>query len=216
MLDFQADSALHNEFVMQTRPSLRQGALIKRGFDIFVTAVLMPILVAVILFLLVLNPIFNRGNLLFWQRRMGQHCKPFWAVKFRTMRAANGPGRGAFDRLEHDRITGLGHILRKTRIDELPQIVNVLLGDMSLIGPRPDCYNHARVYLRDVPGYRARHAVLPGISGLAQTEIGYVDGLEGVRRKVMTDLDYIARQGLQLDLWITWRTICVVLGRCGA
>ncbi len=182
-----------------------------------VTALLLLcLLVPIALILTLLNPLMNRGPLWFVQRRMGYRCQPFWAIKFRTMTTGAGAERGAFDALEHDRITGLGRFLRKTRIDELPQIINVLRGDMSLIGPRPDAYDHARVYLQAVPGYRARHEVMPGISGLAQTEIGYVDGLEGVRRKVAADLHYIANATLRMDLWIVWRTLIVVLTRKGA
>ena len=73
-----------------------------------------------------------------------------------------------------------------------------------------------RSYVREIPGYRERHQVLPGISGLAQTQIGYVDGLEGIQRKVAADAHYIRHASLTLDLWIAWRTICVVLGRRGA
>ncbi|WP_342076462.1 sugar transferase [Yoonia sp. SS1-5] len=189
---------------------------VKRAFDQIVAVMLLPLLAILMVLLIAVNPIANRGPLWFWQDRMGYRCRRFSALKFRTMRHEGTNSRGAFDQLETDRITPLGRLLRKSRIDELPQIINVLRGEMSLIGPRPDSYDHACVYVRVVPGYRHRHQVMPGISGLAQTEIGYVDGLEGVRRKVSADLHYIANTTLTLDLWIAWRTIIVVLSGRGA
>ena len=132
------------------------------------------------------------------------------------MLVADPAARGAFDALETDRINFLGRLIRGTRIDELPQIINVLRGEMSLIGPRPDSYDHACVYVREIPGYADRHHVMPGISGFAQTEVGYVDGLDGIKRKVAADTYYIANASFWFDLWITWRTLHVVLARRGA
>lgn len=194
---------------METRPS-------KRLFDLGMCLLLLPVLGMAALLLLLLNPFLNRGSLFFVQRRMGKDCRPFRAYKFRSMTDAPVIARGAFDALETNRITTLGRILRKSRIDELPQILNVLSGEMSMIGPRPDYYDHAVVYVQQVRGYRQRHDVLPGISGYAQTEVGYVDGLAGLKRKVAADLLYIRRASTRFDLWITWRTLATVLGRQGA
>lgn len=219
MFDFQNSGTALPEMRNATTTA-RQGrqdglTASKRAFDICGAVLLMPLLAALTLGFLLLNPFFNRGPLFFIQNRMGFQCKPFAAMKFRTMTDAKGQARGAYDMLETDRITALGRLMRKTRIDELPQIINVLHGEMSLIGPRPDHYDHACVYLREVPGYRARHQVVPGISGFAQTEVGYVDGLDGVHRKVAADLHYIAHATFAFDLWITWRTLVVVLARRG-
>jgi lipopolysaccharide/colanic/teichoic acid biosynthesis glycosyltransferase len=187
----------------------------KRVFDVFVSLALLPVLFVAGFALLVLNPFYNRGSLLFIQTRMGQDCKPFRAIKFRSMVEVDAVARRADDPLEHDRITPLGMLLRKSRLDELPQILNVLVGQMSLIGPRPDFYDHAIVYLDVVPGYRERHAMKPGISGLAQTELGYIEGLAATERKAAVDIYYIRNASLRLDLWVFWRTLCVVLGRGG-
>lgn len=138
------------------------------------------------------------------------------AIKFRSMTCVAEVTRGADDPLEVNRITPLGGFLRKSRLDEIPQIINVLRGEMSLIGPRPDCYEHAETYIESIPGYRERHAALPGISGLAQTEVGYVQGIDATRLKVAADLDYINRQSFRLDTWILWRTLKIVAGRGGA
>ena len=87
---------------------------------------------------------------------------------------------------------------------------------MSLIGPRPDYFDHAVHFLDEVPGYRERHSVRPGISGLARTEVGYVEGVEATRQKVNADLYYITNSGFALEFWILWRTFAVILGRAGA
>ncbi|HVG48067.1 MAG TPA: sugar transferase [Rubellimicrobium sp.] len=190
--------------------------LAKRLFDLGGSAVLLVVLAIAAVILLLLNPWLNRGRLFFVQERMGRHGQPFRAWKLRTMVATDTIERGAFDPLDSHRITPLGHLLRRTRLDELPQVINVIRGEMSLIGPRPDYYPHALVYADTVPGYRDRYRVKPGISGYAQTEVGYVDGLEGVRAKVAADLHYLRHAGFRLDLWIVWRTLAVVFARQGA
>lgn len=188
---------------------------VKRAFDILLSLYLLPVLIILGVGLLLLNPFFNRGSLLFVQPRMGRDCRAFRAYKFRTM-VASDVKRGPNDPLERDRITRLGGFLRRTRLDELPQILNVLKGDMSLIGPRPDYYDHAVAFLDTIQGYRERHMVRPGISGLAQTEIGYVEGTEATKRKVQADLFYITNTGFALEAWIFWRTLLTVFGRAGA
>ncbi|MEO1638397.1 MAG: sugar transferase [Pseudomonadota bacterium] len=182
--------------------------------DVLAILLLLP-LTLVGLVLLLLNPLLNPGKLVYRQTRMGQGCQPFTAYKFRTMSAAEGPARGAFDRVEDARISGFARVLRKMRIDELPQIINVLRGEMSLIGPRPDLYEHAQVYLESVPGYAERHRAMPGITGYAQVTVGYVEEVEGVARKVAADHHYIGHASFALDLWIAWRTIGVIILRRG-
>jgi lipopolysaccharide/colanic/teichoic acid biosynthesis glycosyltransferase len=135
--------------------------------------------------------------------------------KFRSMLPADTILRGANDPLEHDRITWLGAFCRKLRLDEIPQIINVLKGEMSLIGPRPDYYPHAQEYLLHIPRYRLRHTVRPGISGFAQTEVGYVSNIAGTKKKVAADLLYIKHAGFCLDTYLLWRTFQTVLTRQG-
>ena len=218
MLDFHAGAW----DATKTPPRISRGTIrqvprstVKRICDGLTATTLLALLLPIACILIVLNPLFNRGPLWFYQKRMGRNCDPFVVVKFRTMTTQSDKSRGAFDALDKHRITALGRFLRKTRIDELPQIINVLRGEMSMIGPRPDAYDHAQVYLQTIPGYRARHAVLPGISGLAQVEVGYVDGREGVMRKVAADIRYIAAPSLRQELWIAWRTFFVIFGRRG-
>ncbi|MBT0957784.1 sugar transferase [Alphaproteobacteria bacterium KMM 3653] len=197
------------------RLSLPSYRITKRAFDLCLGALLILPLTLTALALLLLNPLLNPGPLFFVQTRMGQGGLPFSAWKFRTMAPATKQ-RGALDGLEQNRLSVFTRALRKTRLDELPQIINVLRGEMTLIGPRPDSFEQAQAYCRAVGGYSQRLSVLPGISGFAQTEVGYVENLGGVRRKVAADLYYIRNASLSLDLWITWRTIMVVLQRKGA
>lgn len=146
---------------------------------------------------------------------MGRDLKPFTAIKFRSMVPAESVTRGADDPIEADRIRPFGELLRKTRIDELPQILNVLRGEMSLIGPRPDYYEHALQYLETIPEYHARHAIRPGISGLAQVTLGYAVGIEATRAKAIADLTYIRNAGLGMELRIFWLTLVTVALRRG-
>ena len=185
-------------------------------FDITICLMLLPLLATFVVGLLVLNPFLNQGSLFFVQVRMGRNCKAFRAFKFRTMCKVGWNTRGAFDPIEMDRISPLGHFLRCSRIDELPQILNVLLGQMSLIGPRPDFFAHARTFVRLIPEYRERHCIRPGISGLAQVDVGYAASLDTTRAKVHADLYYIQNAGFVLDAKLVLRTIQTVLMRHGA
>ena len=188
----------------------------KRTFDIAMSILLVPVLIGVALLLLVANPYYNKGRLFYTQTRMGRNCVPFTAYKFRSMIDVTTIARGANDGLELDRITRLGAFLRKSRIDELPQIINVLKGEMSLIGPRPDYYEHAVTFLDQVHGYRERHMVRPGISGLAQIRLGYIQGIQATRRKVRSDLFYIDNASFRLEAWLFWQTLTIVARRAGA
>ena len=188
----------------------------KRLFDIAMSLALLPVMLALMPVLLLLNPFFNRGRLFFVQERMGRDCRPFRAIKFRTMTHVAEIRRKHDEPIELDRITQLGRFLRRTRLDEVPQILNVLKGEMSLIGPRPDYYEHAVKYAEIIPGYRARHAVRPGISGLAQVGLGYAEGLEATRAKTAVDHYYIEHAGFRLDTVIALKTVQAVLFGAGA
>lgn len=199
----------------KTVPNLTYFAA-KRTFDIVMCLLLAPVMIVTSLVLLLANPSKNAGPLFYVQTRMGRDCKPFRAIKFRSMTCADIIERGADDPLETHRITRLGDFLRRSRLDEIPQIINVIRGDMSLVGPRPDYIVHADEYVETVAGYKERHSVRPGISGYAQTEVGYAEGIEATRNKVAADLYYIGNRSLRLEAWIVWRTIQTVVCRGGA
>ena len=183
----------------------------KRIFDIILCLLLLPLLFLVAIILLILNQFFNQGKLFFIQKRMGKDCEIFSTIKFRTMTHVKEITRKYDDPIETNRITQLGGVLRKTRIDELPQILNVLKGDMSLIGPRPDYYVHALEYLKVVEGYRERHAIRPGITGLSQIRIGYADSLDATIKKVYIDRYYIQNLSYVTELKIIINTIIIII-----
>jgi lipopolysaccharide/colanic/teichoic acid biosynthesis glycosyltransferase len=119
--------------------------------------------------------------------------------------------RKYYEPLEKNRITSLGNILRKTKIDELPQILNVIKGDMSLIGPRPDYYDHALSFMEHVPNYRIRHSIRPGITGLSQIRLGYAEGLIATKKKSKVDIFYIENLSISLDFKILFGTFLIIL-----
>ncbi|MDA9369368.1 sugar transferase [Amylibacter sp.] len=187
----------------------------KRIFDIILSLSLLPLLFIIGIILLVFNLFFNQGELFFIQKRMGKNCEFFFAIKFRTMTHVQEITRKYDEPIETNRITSLGRLMRKMRIDELPQILNVLKGEMSLIGPRPDYYSHALEYLVNVEGYRERHSIRPGITGLSQIRLGYVDTLEATSKKVSIDNYYIQNVGYITEFQIILNTIIIIIRGLG-
>jgi len=188
----------------------------KHLFDIILCFFLLPLLAVLTIIIIFLNIFYNKGPIFFTQIRMGKHCEPFTAIKFRSMSAVDVIDRKYSDPIEKNRITKLGLTLRKLRIDELPQILNVLKGDMSLIGPRPDYYDHALLYLENIPHYKFRHLIKPGISGLSQIRLGYAEGLSATKKKAKVDIFYIENASFSLDVKIFFGTIYTILKAMGA
>ena len=190
----------------------------KRVVDLFAAAFAFPVFVSFAIVLVFLNPFLNPGPLFYRQCRMGQDGKRFKVLKFRTMAPhENGTAeRQANDPLEHHRISRFGRALRRLRIDELPNFWNVARGEMSLIGPRPDTWEHAEEYWRKVPYYRNRFKALPGITGLAQIRGGYADNPRAIQRKARFDHHYVHNWSLRLELYVIWRTIVVIFSGFGA
>ena len=187
----------------------------KRLFDIISCLLLIPLLFIVSIIVLFFNYFHNQGSLFFIQDRMGKDCNVFSAIKFRTMAPIKKITRKYDDPIETDRITPFGKILRKSRIDELPQILNVLKGEMSLIGPRPDYYLHAIEYMKNVKGYRERYIIRPGITGLSQIRLGYAEGLEATAKKVSVDNYYIQNVNYIIELKIIGNTIITIIRGMG-
>ena len=187
----------------------------KRIFDITLSLLLLPLLFTVGIILLFFNLFLNQGRLFFIQKRMGKNCEFFFVIKFRTMTDNIEITRKYDDPIETNRVTSLGRILRKLRIDELPQILNVIKGEMSLIGPRPDYFPHALEYLNNIEGYRERHNVRPGITGLSQIRLGYVDSLEGTTKKAFIDNYYIQNVSYVIEFKIIINTILVIIKGLG-
>ncbi len=186
--------------------------LVKRAIDVGVSIALLPLL-TVFAVLLSLNRVFDSGTLIYSQDRVGERGKIFRIYKFRTMKCQGKARKPRFATEEQSRISPLGRFLRSTRIDELPQIINVLKGEMSLVGPRPEQVDFYKMYEHSIPGYARRQIVRPGITGLAQLKYGYTSDEAGTTRKLKWDLTYINQQGFLLESYIIVRTCFFVLGR---
>jgi exopolysaccharide biosynthesis polyprenyl glycosylphosphotransferase len=155
----------------------------------------------------------SKGPALYSQERVGKNGRIFRVFKFRTMfidaEKHSGPVLASKD---DPRITNIGRILRKTRIDEIPQLLNVIIGDMSFIGPRPERPYFVEKYIRAIPMYRNRLKVKPGITGLAQVVSGYDEDIEDVKIKLQHDLNYVENyNSLRLNFYILFQTVKVVL-----
>ena len=158
----------------------------------------------------------GREPVIFRQTRIGQNGRRITLLKLRTMRA-DAEREGPRMATRNDpRVTRLGRILRRSRIDELPQLINVLRGDMSLIGPRPERPEFVAEYARQIEGYTLRHRVKPGITGLAQVRFGYAESLEDAVVKFYYDIDYMRNPSLWTDLKILLQTLPVVFTGWGA
>ena len=142
------------------------------------------------------------GPVMFRQTRVGRDGQLFEIFKFRTM-YNHREEIAVFSTIDDARVTRVGSGLRRARLDEIPQLLNVIRGDMNLVGPRPERPEFVEQFRVAVPGYDERHQVLPGITGLAQLELGYAASAQS---KLTLDLDYIERASLRLDLALLWRT----------
>ena len=162
------------------------------------------------------NAIVCPGPLLYRQTRLGRGGRPFTVIKFRTMRPDAEQDTGAIWTEPGDgRITPVGRWLRRSRLDELPQVINVICGEMTLIGPRPERPEFVDRLAREIPFYRARHAVKPGLTGWAQVRFGYGNSVEDARTKLEYDLYYVRHAGFYLDALILLKTAAVMIGLRG-
>ena len=183
---------------------------LKSAIDFLAALLLVPFLLVPMLLIALAIRMDSRGPALFRQRRLGLAGKPITVFKFRTMHVhdAGEDERGAAMTGEgDDRITRIGGLLRRLRIDELPQIINILRGEMSWIGPRPEALVLSSWYVGEIPFYRYRHVVRPGISGWAQVNQGHVANVDEVHEKLQYDFFYIKYFSPWLDLLILFRTV---------
>jgi exopolysaccharide biosynthesis polyprenyl glycosylphosphotransferase len=153
----------------------------------------------------------SRGPVFFIQERVGLRGRTFRLIKFRTMRPLETETDGVWARDNASRVTRLGAILRRYRLDELPQCINILRGDMSLVGPRPEMAGNVATFSAVIPFYNLRHEVRPGLTGWAQVRAGYSMSTEEVTRKLCYDLYYIKHLSLRFDLRILFDTVKFVL-----
>src|SRR5688572_29927517 len=200
------------------RASLLQ-RVVERTVDIVVSLALLTLAAPAIL-LTALAIKFEEGldaPILYRQRRVGQHGVVFDVLKFRSMRVnAEQPGQAIWAARDDPRVTRVGSFMRKTRIDELPQLVNVLRGDMSFVGPRPERPEFVQKLEHTIPYYRERHSVKPGITGWAQLCYPYGSSEKDALEKLQYDLYYVKNRSLLFDLAILVQTVEVVLWGKGA
>lgn len=191
----------------------------KRAADIVTAPLALIALLLPALLVAIAIKLDSPGPVFFRQERRGYRGRPFRVLKFRSMRhePAGADERGASITLhQDDRITKLGAFLRRTRIDELPQIWNIIRGEMSWIGPRPEAMPLSRWYMAEIPFYSYRHIVRPGITGWAQVNQGHVAGLDEVRDKLYYDFFYIKNFSAWLDLLIVGKTLRTVITGFGS
>ncbi len=187
---------------------------VRRITMIMLAAVLLFLALPILLLLMLAIRLTSPGPAIFRQTRVGKNGVQFTLVKLRTMtvaRSSEAPSAGAWATDEDHRITTLGRVLRRYRLDELPQLWNVIRGELALIGPRPEQVPIVERLERAIPFYAARHTVRPGLTGWAQVNLGYSGSLEGTRAKLQRDLYYVKHRGLRLDLLILWLTLKVIL-----
>src|SRR3954469_10577978 len=210
--------------------------VLRRALNIVIALAALVVLLPLILVIAIAVKLSSPGPVFYTQTRVGlnrrhvlppgsryRHAdrggKPFTIFKFRTMRVNDGGSEGAHRQVwatpDDPRITRVGRILRLYRLDELPQLVNVLLGDMDIVGPRPEQPVIFAQLREQIPGYQQRQGVRPGITGWAQINQHYDASIDDVRRKLAFDLEYIGRRSLTEDLRIMLRTLPVVAGRFG-
>ncbi len=198
-------------------PKRRYYPLFKRAMDLVLVLLSLPLTLPMMGLTALAIRLESPGPILFWQSRVGRSGEPFQMAKFRSMYDGNpGEEEDVFADEEDDRVTTVGRFIRKLRIDELPQFWNVLKGEMSLIGPRPEQVGLARGFSADMSLYEYRHLVRPGITGWAQVLHGYAADKDATRRKLEHDLYYVKHQSVTLDLLIIYLTLKTILTGFGA
>ena len=188
---------------------------VKRFIDLTGALLLSVLLIPLFILTIVIIRIESKGPAFFLQPRMGYRGRTFTMIKFRSM-YINKKGKKFTSESGDPRITKVGKFIRKFRVDELPQIFNIILGQMSFIGPRPESLELSAWYEKEVPFFAYRHIVRPGISGWAQVELGYAAEIEGMKQKLEYDFYYIKNFSFWLDILIFFKTVRTVLTGFGA
>lgn len=186
----------------------------KRGMDLVFSVVLLLLTGWIFPIVALLVKLSSKGPVFFVQPRTGLHGKTFHCLKFRTMRV-NDEAHTKQATANDSRVTPIGRFLRASHLDELPQLLNIFLGDMSLIGPRPHMLYHTRYYADQIPFYHLRHEATPGMTGMAQINgfIGEITNERELRKRIQWDIYYLKHRSIGLDLYILFQTFLSVLAR---
>ena len=214
-LKYTEVSLLHSSYFLHQKAfsilSQKRTQLVKRFLDITSSLAILIVTLPISLLAAIAIKLESKGPLFFLQKRTGQYNKEFKVIKFRSMRN-DAEKDGAQWADENDiRVTKVGHFIRKTRIDEIPQLVNVLKGEMSIVGPRPEREIFITELEKVIPYYRFRHAVKPGVTGLAQVSYPYGASVEDAVWKHKYDIHYIKHHSSFLDLKILLLTVKTVI-----
>lgn len=226
----RADDAYAHRLVAAQRSEA-----LNRLLNVFIALLALLVLAPVMLLIALLVKLTSHGPVFYVQDRVGVDRRrralaagqdrrrsnvggrPFRILKFRSMRPDAEAGTGAVWAAKHDpRVTPIGSFLRKTRLDELPQLINVVLGDMNIVGPRPERPSIFAELRENIDGYQLRQQARPGITGWAQINHAYDTSLDDVRVKIQLDLEYLARQSLAEDIKIMMRTLPVMIFKRGS
>jgi exopolysaccharide biosynthesis polyprenyl glycosylphosphotransferase len=191
--------------------SPRLAPIIKRMADIFFTLLLLPLALPVLLISALAIKMDSQGPVFFIQERLGLSGEPFRILKLRTMVVDAEKNMPQWCKDNDPRITGVGKILRKLRLDELPQLLNVLKNDMSLVGPRPIRQHFTDLLVKEVPYYRLRLLAKPGLTGWAQVHAGHANTVASHAQMLQYDLFYLIHQSFWLDMAILLKTIRIIL-----
>ena len=183
----------------------------KRGADLVIASTLMILLSPVALIAAILIKLESKGPIIFKQVRIGENMVPFKVYKFRSMKIHDPQKYSKYAQDNDNRVTKIGNFMRKTRIDELPQLFCILKGTMSFVGPRPEWDILAKEYEKQIPYYNLRHMIKPGLTGWAQVMYPYGENIEDTKRKLEYDLYYLKHQDLILDVLIILKTVKVIL-----
>jgi lipopolysaccharide/colanic/teichoic acid biosynthesis glycosyltransferase len=187
----------------------------KRVMDLVIAVAALPVLALSIPVVLVGDLLANRGSLLYRQDRVGKNSRQFSILKFRTMRASPEGAPNEWTSEDDPRITPFGRMLRISHLDELPQVINILRGDLSVVGPRPEQPHYVLELSEKLPFYDVRHMVRPGLTGWAQVKYGYAGDENDALEKLQYEFFYLRHQSVGLDVRIVGRTIRSVLGGGG-
>jgi lipopolysaccharide/colanic/teichoic acid biosynthesis glycosyltransferase len=188
---------------------------VKRVADVLVALIGLVFLAVVLPFVYAGNLLTGNRRILYKQLRVGKNAREFWIYKFRTMPANPTAELTHWTALDDPRISPFGRILRRSHLDELPQVMNILRGELSLIGPRPEQPQYVEALSKVLPYYRLRYLVTPGLTGWAQVKFGYAGTEADALEKLQYDFYYLSNQGLRLDLLIVGRTIRNIAGLRG-
>lgn len=213
--EYVSDDQLHHDFFNNFELSKSHEnnlyLAFKRVFDLLLSLFGMAFMVVLIPLILLGNLIGNYGPLFYVQKRIGKRGRVFSIIKFRTMVTSAEGEKEVWATKNDARITRFGRILRKTRIDEVPQFMNVFLGTMSVIGPRPERPGFVKELSEKIPFYGIRHVVKPGLTGWAQVKHPYASSVEDQHKKLLFDLYYIKKRNLLIDFKIVMRTMSTVV-----